>query len=82
LEGWWTRERTDFDDIWSAFFVGRDRGNGYCLAEAVDEVIGERVYLLEVAIELRGHGAFGTVDIRPGSGVCVSSRSYKVFCQR
>ena len=61
-------------DVWPARLIGRDGGNGNGLAQALDEVIGHRVDLLEEAIELRGHlaglvGANGICEVGSGGWV-------------
>ena len=43
------------DNIGSSFFISRDRGDRYGFPKSVDEMAGERIYLLEVAIQLRCH---------------------------
>ena len=45
------------DDIRAAGSLGRDGGDGDGLAQALDEVAGQGVHLLEVAVELGGHFA-------------------------
>jgi hypothetical protein len=67
------KELAHAHNIGPPLVIGRDRGDGDCLSKSFNKVVGERIYLLEIAIELWSH-LLGLVGADCWREICADSK--------